>query len=447
MSKHQVTFAGSLLTEALSSNETRDQLQTELDELLTAGIDNCYVWIRDFGTDWVFYELSGSGAKDPGLYKIGYTVGADDVVDLDGDPVEVIAKTTYEPVPADTDESIDIVGDCVLLVESAVRADGTVPIKLIEDGWSANGRYYPKDVLERDGANAFPAGTHMFWDHPTATEAEDRPERSLRDLSAVLISDAKWMDDGPAGSGLYSDAKVMADYQPFVEELAPFIGVSIRAAGITNRGTAPDGQSGDLVERITVGKSVDFVTTPAAGGEIVSLFESVRATGPTPRKDRPMPPTTNLEEVQRELTEANRELAEATALGDLAAAERDRLREGQVITEARTAVTEQLAKLAPEQQLPDITKTRLVESASANPPMTTDGKLDTTALTTRVEEAVKVEREYLATLAGGGRITGFGPSTDDTDPTVIAESEKGVEDAMGRLGLSESAAKEAARGR
>jgi hypothetical protein len=443
MSKRHITYAGELV-EALSTNETRDQLQSELDELLTTGRDNCYVWIRDFGTDWVFYELSGSGAADPGLYRVGYTVDTDDVVALDGDPVEVIAKTTYEPVPNDTEESIEIIGDCVELVEAAVRTDGTVPIKLIEDGWSANGRYYPKDVLERDGATAFPAGTHMYWDHPTVSEAEERPERSLRDLSAVLISDARWQDDGPAGAGLYSDAKVMADYQPFVEQLAPHIGVSIRAAGVMNPGTAPDGEYGNLVERITAGRSVDFVTTPAAGGEIVSLFESVRATGPTPRKDKPMPPT-NLDEVQRELTETKTKLDEATALGAWAAAERDRLREGALLTEARAAVTKQLGELAPEQQLPDITKARLVESTSTNPPMAADGTLDSAALTARIDEAVKVEREYLSTLAGGGRITGFGPSTgDDVD---VTESAATVEDALGRLGLSESARKEGARGR
>lgn len=433
-------------SESLSNNEKRDQLQYALDERF--GGERRYIWLRDFGDDWIFYELSGADVSDPGNYTIGYSVDDSDVVTLeDADPVEVIAKVTYVPKPQPTSESAeDVVGDCIPLVEATVRRDGTVPIKLIEDGWSENGRYYSADVLERDGATAFPAGTHMFWDHPTASEESDRPERSLRDLAAVLVSDAHWMAEGPAGSGLYADAKPIADYAPLVEELAPHIGVSIRASGYAHAGEA-DGQAGQIIERIAVGKSVDFVTTPAAGGEIVSLFESVRASGPPQRKETPMPEPknpTDLAEAQRELTEARRQFDEATALGTIAAAERDRYREQLVLHEATDVVVAELI----EAKLPDITKKRLVESVSLNPPTNDKGELDKDKLKTRVEEAIKAEREYLATLRGTGHVRGLG----DTDDTTVTESdasktEERLTSAFARIGLSESAAKNAAAGR
>ncbi len=45
-------------------------------------------------------------------------------------------------------------------------------IKLIEPGWSTS-RYWPAEVLERDGPAAFPAGTHMYLDHADEEAANE----------------------------------------------------------------------------------------------------------------------------------------------------------------------------------------------------------------------------------------------------------------------------------
>lgn len=435
------------LVEALSNNETRDQLSSELDErFASTSTDSSWVYVRDFGDDptgWVVFEVSGKGAPlDAGLYQLDYTI-TDDVVELDaGDPVEMISKTSYEPKPTTTDTSEALVGDVVPLVESALRRDGTIPVKVMAPGWSANGRYYGADILERDGSTAFPTGTHMYWDHPTATEAADRPERSLRDLSAITVSDARFDENGPAGAGLYADAKVLADYAPAVEELAPHIGVSIRAEGAVSYGEA-EGQSGQIVEGITVGRSIDFVTTPAAGGEIVSLFEAVRASGHRPpKKERPMPENTDLTEAQRKLTEAEQLGAWAAAERDRDRAELTKLREAGVLRDATTAVTEALAK----EPLPDITKTRLVREIAGNPPLTESGELDKVKLAARFDEAVKQAKEEHAAITGGGTVIGLGESLA---PLAVDEATttSALEQAFGRMGLSESAAKSAAAGR
>jgi hypothetical protein len=79
-------------------------------------------------------------------------------------------------------------------------------IRLIEGNrWGSSG-YYPRDVLERDGATAWPIGTHMFLDHPGENETQDRPERSVRDLAGHIASTPVYETDGPAGEGADADA-------------------------------------------------------------------------------------------------------------------------------------------------------------------------------------------------------------------------------------------------
>jgi len=167
-----------------------------------------------------------------------------------------------------------LAGEFVPLREKAVRRDGTVGLKLIAPGWGASG-YYPAETLRRDGPKTFKAGTKMYWNHPTMAQESERPEGDLRDLAAVLVSDARWEESGAAGPGLYADAKVFGDYAPAVEELAPHIGVSIRASGRAATGEA-EGRQGPIINALTVGRSVDFVTEPGAGGRIVEMFEAAR---------------------------------------------------------------------------------------------------------------------------------------------------------------------------
>lgn len=171
-------------------------------------------------------------------------------------------------------ESLD--GEFVALREKALRRDGTASLRLIGPGWGSSG-YYPVETLQRDGPQVFRAGTKMYWNHPTMAEESERPEGDLRDLAAVLVSDARWEEAGAAGPGLYADAKVFGQYSQAVEELAPHIGVSIRASGRATTGEV-EGRKGPIISALTAARSVDFVTEPGAGGRIVALFEAARGT-------------------------------------------------------------------------------------------------------------------------------------------------------------------------
>lgn len=190
----------------------------------------------------------------------------------------------------------DLVETFSPLAEKAVRRDGTVGIKIISPGWGSSG-FYDRTVLERDIPRAFPPGTHMYWNHPTMTEAAERPERDLRDLAAVTVSAPRWEEQGSQGPGMYAEAAVFAGYKEAVDQIAEHIGVSILGDGSTEFGQA-QGRNGPIVKEIVRGKSIDFVTRPGAGGKILQIFESAPGGERLPAPD-----------VQRFLSEAGRVLS------------------------------------------------------------------------------------------------------------------------------------------
>jgi hypothetical protein len=154
------------------------------------------------------------------------------------------------------------------------NSDGSMLIQVITPGWGSSG-YYATEVLEAAGkAKVWPKGTHMYFDHPSASEAADRPERSVKDLAATLTEDARW-DSGrkaliaraePVGLG----KAVFAD-----EAFRKAVACSVRASAEMEIGEA-EGRSGWIVEKIHAGtqNSVDFVTHAGRGGMIL---ESARA--------------------------------------------------------------------------------------------------------------------------------------------------------------------------
>lgn len=315
----------------------------------------------------------------------------------------------------------------VKLTEGALDSNGVGAVKIIAPGWGSSG-YYAKEVLQRDGPKVFPAGTKMFWDHPTLSEEHDRPERSLRDMAGTLTEDAYWDATGmidratgqPAGPGLYAAIKAYEDYVPTLNEIYSDIGVSIRAYGKQIMGEA-EGQTGPIITDLVAAESVDFVTTPGAGGQVLSLFEAVRQ-----HSKIPAPKEAPLMEVEKD----PKFVEERTA--------RLRAEEKLVLIEAGAVVTSKLAASS----LPDVTRLRLGKALVANPPIA-EGQLDAEKFATQIEEAINSEEEYIATLTEAGKIRGMGGDGGGTDAT----SDAAMEAAFKRFGLSESQAKAAATGR
>lgn len=144
--------------------------------------------------------------------------------------------------------------------------------RLIEgDRWGSSG-YYPREMLERDGPTVWPAGTQVYMDHPGVTEQHDRPERSVRDLAGKITSTPVYEVDG-----LYADVEFYPHVAPVIEAMWEDVGMSIRASGTAEAGER-DGRTGPIITSLTEGVSVDVVTRAGAGGKLVALLESARAT-------------------------------------------------------------------------------------------------------------------------------------------------------------------------
>lgn len=154
------------------------------------------------------------------------------------------------------------------LAEAATPADGPgrILVKIIDEGKGSSGTYPKATLQEAAKDKVFKAGTLMFVDHPSAMEAHDRPERTVKDLAAVLEDDATYRD-----GGLYAPAKVFSHWRQPIADMAESIGVSIRASAEI------DESSGErVVTKLVEAASVDFVTQAGRGGKVMSVLESAR---------------------------------------------------------------------------------------------------------------------------------------------------------------------------
>lgn len=297
---------------------------------------------------------------------------------------------------------LDLTGDVIPLKEGAVGQDGSAYLKLIAPGWGSSG-YYSPDLLERDGPKCFKAGTKSFWNHPTDAEESARPEGDLRDFASVLTEDARYMERGPAGPGLYARAKVNEQFRQPVDDLAKHIGMSIRATGKAKEGKA-EGRTGPIIQELTRGISVDYVTTPGAGGQVLQLFEAARGSKSTNSEEDDMDAVE-----AKALRESNQNLlAEVKKLR-----ERDALREAGSVIKGFFVSEGVLVGDAIEQR---VTK-RLLERTL---PMTTTGELDKDAAKKIWEAELNEEVAFVNQMSGRSIVVGMGT----TAKTELTEAQK-----------------------
>lgn len=151
---------------------------------------------------------------------------------------------------------------------------GVLEVEFITPGWGSSG-YYSREVLEA-AAPLFRAGTHMYFDHPSATDSHDRPERSVRDLAAVVSEDAS-VD--PSTGALRGKVRPLAAYSELLtdEAFAMNVGLSIRGSATdVVRGEA-EGREGPIIEGLADIQSIDFVTRAGRGGRVLQVMESLDA--------------------------------------------------------------------------------------------------------------------------------------------------------------------------
>ena len=274
----------------------------------------------------------------------------------------------------------------------------------------------------------------------------------MKDLAGVLEEDAKYDKNGPTGPGLYAPAKVLSPYKDFIDEAAPYIGTSIRASGKAIEGQA-EGRYGMIIEGLVDGYSVDYVTLPGRGGEVLPLLEAAR-TKIERRRDVVIEEHSNKD--IEEMDEAKvQELIEASLKGlkdenvvlktklDESNTQLSRMTEALILREAKDVVISTLSSI----ELPEMTRNRLAESCAKSITLKEDGSLDREKLVEVTKEAAIAEMTYINSVAGisNGKPVGVGAS--GSKEVTAEEADKILENAFKTLGFSESATKIAVSGR
>lgn len=350
-----------------------------------------------------------------------------------------------------------------------IREDGTVLLKIISPGQGTSA-YYEEQQLVRD-ASMF-KGAHVYWDHPGKRDKTNRPERSLRNLAGVVVSETVYDKAGPAGPGVYGSVKPFKPYRELVEEMAPHIGASVRAFG-KKVSKVIEGTKRLVAEGFTKVLSVDFVTKAGRGGKAVPIMESafteadrfVEAfqTDPAcPRLDIYSPDVVASKFVEWALEESNHteeenmvdeaKLKETTDKNTALLQENAKLKTAVALRDAADVVAEcfvayeEKQKTARKASLPDMVKARLIESLVLVAPVK-EGALDKDAFTKTVETAIgDAEKEVSEIRTKKQGIAGMGESAPDNGrkhlADVLEEMHKGFgKDEKEAKALAEAAAR------
>lgn len=198
-------------------------------------------------------------------------------------------------------------------------------IRVISAGEGSSGNY-TEEALRDSGKAAFPIGTKMHADHQSIFDQLMNPAGSIKDLVGITTSEVEYQEDDKS---LYTTMQVSKEWAPFVEQFAPYLGVSINALCAIE-----SDENGDPVLNEENGKptvvsfeesplnTIDLVTEPGANGRIISAMESyvppidasdtMKNRKATDRKDLGMSPE-DIQKITESLTAALSPKLEALA--------------------------------------------------------------------------------------------------------------------------------------
>lgn len=160
---------------------------------------------------------------------------------------------------------------------------------LISEGVGSSGTY-SAELLQRDGASAFPSGTKLFANHLGESESWERNgSRNINDLIGITTEAATWDE---SERGLVAGIEIFPHARDFVESIWEHVGLSVEASGVVSE----DG----VVEALVYSpfNAVALVPVAGRGGKVQGLFESFRESygsitndeSVTDRKDSGMTP-------------------------------------------------------------------------------------------------------------------------------------------------------------
>ena len=454
-----------------------------------------YCWVRDVFDAEVVYELSTRDDVSL-LYRRTYSVDDAGAVTL-GEPVSVIATTTYVPVtesdrqvshdPDDLEERSFTQDQRDAMAKSGeAMSDGGFPIATkgdLRNAIQAYGRAANKPAVKRHikkRAKALGA---------TDLLPEDWRESDRDEITGELVPlvEKAVKDDGTAtiriiapgqGSSGYYPADVLQRDGPRV--FGEGLQIYLDHPSASEDRDRPERSVKDLAGALTgpaewkedgLYAPVKFVDSIAPHINAIAPISgmSIRASGKAGTREVDGKKVRSIESIDVahsvdvvtragaggkvvDLIESARKGEPIGTQGDGDEMSKEALEEAQreiqelkgkiAAQEAREreaallaeARTVVVATLAGIAGLQQPTRERLAESLAANPPTTAEGALDREALKTKVTEAATAEVAYITSLTGGNPVRGMG-GTGPTTPQVptLEESGKRIEAALAAL--------------
>ena len=312
-------------------------------------------------------------------------------------------------------------GHAIALAETQAVASGPRAPLLLDFALMRPGRgnkkdnhYYPRKVLERD-AYVF-EGVKMY-----ATDHRQEEKSVRTEVGIVKICPVRFEEDGtPIGRASIFNP----DFAEQVRNRAK-AGVldslenSILGTGKTKVGKTPSGEKANIVEAITKGISVDFVTKGGAGGQARALIESDTG-GVNMEKEKIVELLSESElspEVQERL--AGAEYEDESAVKEAILQEEEKAQQEKAPQKLEDA---EVAKLLSETNLSSVSRKRLSEAEYE----------DESAL----REAILAEVEYVKKLTGSGQPFAQGGSTAPGEEQMSeADYDTAYADILRRHGL------------
>jgi hypothetical protein len=137
---------------------------------------------------------------------------------------------------------------------------------------------HTEEALRNTGPAAWPEGTKVNIDHQSWEDYLSQPAGTLQTLAGVVASTPVFKSESEAEdgiAGLYAEVQVSDAWAPFVEQFAPYIGLSITSdywGDEVNEAGLP------IVEGYvpSVLNTVDLVTEPGAKGRLLKAIESYK---------------------------------------------------------------------------------------------------------------------------------------------------------------------------
>lgn len=292
----------------------------------------------------------------------------------------------------------------VHLIEADGEPTGSlVAVTIITPGKGSSGTYPPETIKKLAESPIWDEPVHMYLNHATGAERASRPEGDLRELAGV-IDGRPVIDDTGA---LVGRAKIFQEYQDFIRERAPYIGVSINASGRMAPG------KDQVIEEITQVDSVDFVTRAGRGGKITAVLESsrevdgmaenvVEAADAPVTKTAPAPVQDVPKTESPEIADLKKQVEDLTAERDELKAKLEELQADNAKKDAEAVVAEAFRNVdAP------VTRKMLVESAA---------NLSRDEFEARVQESL---REVLAAKNATSPVYGMGAQVQESQSATV----------------------------